>query len=433
MIKTIKLIDFRCFEKTTVSFKSLSVIVGKNNAGKSTLIEALRILSLVVSKFKTTNQYIKAPEWVGSKEYLLGISPSLSSLEIANAGIIFLYQDGPAKIISEFENGTTITIFINYDLYVFATLTSNKGVVIESRKFALSLKLPEIAILPQISPLLREEPLIKLETVQKNISSHLSSRNFRNQLYYFGEEFDKFNTLAAETWPGLKIDTTRESIRTQGNLFLFVRDQRFEAEIGNMGHGLQMWLQTMWFLSRTNSNATVILDEPDVYMHADLQRRLIRLVKHRHKQVIIATHSVEIMAEVEPNNILPIDSTIYKQDYANKMPFVQKIIEEIGSVHNLEIARLFAHNKFLIVEGQKDDVKLLDIFQFKLFPKSLEQFETLPKVFVEGWGGWQRVIGSNMVFKENNLSVKTYCIFDSDYHTHDEIEKRYTVASDYKR
>jgi hypothetical protein len=35
-----------------------------------------------------------------------------------------------------------------------------------------------------------------------------------------------------------------------------------------------MWLQTIWFLTRAKDHETVILDEPDVYMHADLQRRL---------------------------------------------------------------------------------------------------------------------------------------------------------------
>lgn len=136
-----------------------------------------------------------------------------------------------------------------------------------------------------------------------------------------------------------------------------------------------MWLQTMWFLSRSNKDATVILDEPDVYMHADLQRRLVKLVKSNFKQVIIATHSVEIMSEVEAENILPIDSKKSKQEYANKMPIVQKIIDQIGSVHNIEIARLFSYNKFLIVEGEKDDVKLLSIFQSKIFPDSFEQFD----------------------------------------------------------
>ena len=78
----------------------------------------------------------------------------------------------------------------------------------------------------------------------------------------------------------------------------------------------------------------------------------------------------------------------------------------------------------MIVEGEKDDVKLLSIFQTKIFPDSYEQFDVLPKIFVEGWGGWQRVIGSNKVFKENKTSIITYCIFDSDFHVEEEKKQR---------
>ena len=42
-------------------------------------------------------------------------------------------------------------------------------------------------------------------------------------------------------------------------------------------------------------------------MHADLQRKLIRLLKGRHHQVIVATHSVEIMAEVDAQDVLIIN------------------------------------------------------------------------------------------------------------------------------
>jgi len=429
MLKKLTLKEYRCFEKTEISFKDLSIVVGKNNAGKSTLIEALRILALVVNRCKNLN-YTQSPNWLKLPDVPLGIRPSLNSLEISPNGIIFMYREGPAEIIGEFENGSKVYIYINEEVDLFATIYNNKGINIESKKFATSLNLQEINILPQISPLLKEESLIKQETVHRNLSTYLSSRNFRNQLNYYPKEFVRFKELSEKTWQGLIIDSTSQNIRTQGNLFLFVRDNRFEAEIGMMGHGLQMWLQTMWFLSRSSPLSTIILDEPDVYMHADLQRRLIKMIKNVFRQVIVATHSVEIMSEVEPENILPINNTYPKQQYANKAPFVQKIINEIGSVHNIEIARLFSSSKFLIVEGEKDDVKLLSIFQAKIFPNSFDQFDILPKIFVEGWGGWQRVIGSNKVFKENRTSMVTYCIFDSDFHVEEEKDKRLKDAKE---
>ena len=303
-------------------------------------------------------------------------------------------------------------------------LYDKEGRNVVSKKMASELKLEPINILPQISPIQREESILKYATVQKNLDTKLSSRNFRNQLKFYNQYFDKFKTIAESTWRGLGIKNLDEQNGVDDNLLLMVRDNKFEAEIGWMGHGLQMWLQTMWFISKCNENSTVILDEPDVYMHADLQRRLIRFIKGKFNQIIIATHSVEIMAEVEAENILPVDSSKKKLAYANKTPIVQKIIDDIGSIHNLEIARMFSHKKFLIVEGEIDDIKILSILQGKLYSNTFEPFDILPKTFVDGWGGWQRVVGSNKVFSDNNSEIQTYCIFDSDYHTKEEIKER---------
>lgn len=150
------------------------------------------------------------------------------------------------------------------------------------------------------------------------------------------------------------------------------------------------------------------------------------------KQIVIATHSIEIMAEVEAENILPVDSKKSSLQYANKNKVVQKIINDIGSVHNIEIVRLFSNGKMLILEGDKDDVKILGLLQNTLFPDTHIPFDIIPKTFVEGWSGWQRVIGSNNVFRHTDSSINTYCIFDSDYHIDDEKNERYKEALENK-
>ena len=50
MLKFLHLEDYRCFKDTKLEFKDLTIAVGKNNAGKSTIIEALRIISYALSK-----------------------------------------------------------------------------------------------------------------------------------------------------------------------------------------------------------------------------------------------------------------------------------------------------------------------------------------------------------------------------------------------
>jgi predicted ATP-binding protein involved in virulence len=422
MIKKVDIKNFRCFQNTSMTFKELTILVGKNNAGKSTLIEALRITSVITNRYKSL-KYIPSPSWIKSDDILYGVSPSIDNLDISTQNIFYQYGSSPSKINVEFSNGIKIETYIGENAKIFSIIFDPDKNQIKNRKQANSIEVPIINILPQISPVLTEEKIIKYDTVQSNLLTRLSSRNFRNQIKYYNSDFMRFKELAEKTWKGLSVENIENLNSFPGDpLELWVRDGGFTAEIGWMGHGLQMWLQTIWFLARSNSNSIVILDEPDVYMHADLQRKLIRIIKLKYNQIIIATHSIEIMSEVEAENILPIDSTKQRLTFANKSPIVQKLIDDIGSVHNIDIVRIFSNKKFFIVEGDKDDIKILGIFQNKLFPDTNDPFDIIPKVHVEGWGGWQRCIGANKVFAETGLSIMVYCIFDSDYHT--DIEKR---------
>ena len=171
----------------------------------------------------------------------------------------------------------------------------------------------------------------------------------------------------------------------------------------------------------------MILDEPDVYMHADLQRRLIRLVKSRNPQLIIATHSIEIMAEVEPDEILVVDQGRREAKFADSVPAVQRVIDQIGGVHNLNLARLSTSKKCLLLEGK--DIEILKQFQNTLIPASTEPLDAVPNMSVGGWGGWNYAVGSKM-FLRNALGeeVIAYCLLDSDYHTREAISARYGDA-----
>jgi len=254
--------------------------------------------------------------------------------------------------------------------------------------------------------------------------------HFRNQLKILSEHFPAFKEMAETTWPGLQIrELTGGGLISDDPIQLSVRDEDFVAEIAAMGHGLQMWLQTMWFLARSMDVSTVILDEPDVYMHADIQRRLIRYIKNKFHQIIVTTHSVEIMSEVDVDEILIIDRKRKKSRFAGTLPAVQKLIENIGSVHNIHLAKLWHSRRCILVEGK--DVNLLGELHNILFPYSIEGFSAYPNMPIGGWGGWNYAVGSSMLLKNaGGESITVYCILDSDYHTQLEIRQRLQKAKE---
>lgn len=428
MIKKLKIKNFRCYENSTITFQQTSIMVGRNNAGKSTLIESLKILSEASKKYKTSG-FSAPPTWV-SGESDNGFSPSIEKLSVSDRGLFYMYREPPAIIEATFLNGSGIKVFVGDGRSVFAQVIGPGGIPARNSKEAKRIDLPTIEVLPQISAVLDTEPVLKKETVDRNMSTRLAPRNFRNQLFYYGQFFPQFKSIAEETWEHLQVNPIEKVLTETGQTLLFyVRDNSFESEIGWMGHGLQMWLQTMWFISRCDAHSIVVLDEPDVYMHADLQRRLIRLVSSMFSQLVVATHSVEIMEEVTPDNIIPIDSKKKQIKPVGKHSLLQKLTDEMGSAFNLDLSRMFLSKRFMIWEGEDTDRQILSAFQSVLFPRDLHPISAFPKIYVEGWGGWQRALAVAEVFNQNRIGIKCYCLFDSDYHLQEDIEARKEEAN----
>ena len=350
MLRQLKLKNFRCFEDHTVVFDKTTVVVGKNNAGKSTLVEALQLLSLAVNR--KGGNFVSPPQWLGISRFRTCIAPKVSRLDFNLETIFHRYGDPPAEITGSFSDDVTVTVYLGQEERIYAFFRKGDKWITSPAQL-INLRLPWIYILPQVGPLQLTEPLLTENYIDENLYSRLASRHFRNQIFRNQPQFAEFKSLAELTWHGLQVKPVERKMTKEGTfLEMQVRDGDFVAEVGSMGHGLQMWLQTIWFVSRTPTDGTIVLDEPDVYMHPDLQRKLFRLVNGRYSQAILATHSVEIMAEAEPDNILIIDKRRRRSHYANNEPGVQFLIDRLGGIHNVHLALLFSARKFLFVEGK---------------------------------------------------------------------------------
>lgn len=357
-----------------------------------------------------------------------GIIPSLRNMEVSVKNMFHRYAKPPAIITASFSSKAAIEIRLWGEEKCFAVITDKEGRQIRTQGAARSIskeEIPDIAILSQVAPLLRNELKLTEDYVKGHMSSSIAYRHFRNQILLFPEEREKFERLAELTWPGLRIQSLEieKGIKAEPELSLLVQDGDFVAEVGWMGHGLQMWLQTIWFLSRIGASAVVVLDEPDVYLHPDLQRQLIRIVQGRFLQTIVATHSVEIMSEIEPDTLLIIDRRHQTSKYADGQPDVQRLVENLGGVHNIQLARLWSASKCLLVEGE--DLKFLQRFHQRMFATSRDSLAALPNFSLGGWGGWNYAIGTSMTVRNTvDEKVITYCLLDSDYHTPEEVAER---------
>lgn len=367
MLTELQLTNFKGFSRHTIPLREVSVLVGRNNAGKSTLIEALRLIAIVADRY-TALAYREPPAWTDLPLVHRGVSPSLRGLEFNFDTAFHGLGDGPAIISAKFKSRERITVYVGPG-ELHAVIFDTKGRPVSSKGQALRVDLPRVSIQAQVGPLVREETLLDTEYVRGAMSSYLASAHFRNQLRMFPTAYTEWTRRIEEAWPGIQIIELEDGRGLPGDpLSLLVRDGDFTGEVGWMGHGLQMWLQMMWYLTLAEGDTTVILDEPDVYMHPDLQRGLLRMLRGRHPQVIVATHSVEIISETRPNEIVMVDRNRPKSRFATSVQAVQRVVDHLGGVQSLQLTRLWSARRCVFVEG--GDFRLLKLLHDRLDPRS---------------------------------------------------------------
>lgn len=422
MIKKMTLKNYRCFENSNIKYKDINILVGKNNAGKSSMIEALRMIAYASQKAMNA-VYKEAPSGLNISAREKGIRIDVEKLKIDLRGIVYLYEDKVAEIKAEFEDKSQIRIAANKEI-AYAFLYGPDGKNIKTRITAVKYGFTKISILPQIGLIKENEKRLVDDTVNNYRESYLSSRHFRNEILIYKDKFwRKFQRMAEENWEGLKIIELSYNFSESEYIRFLVQDERFPGEIGIMGSGLQMWLQIIWFICRSEDTDTIILDEPDVYMHPDLQRKLLDLVRKQYRQVIIATHSVEIISEVEPENIVMVDKHHSNMKYANSLGAVQSIIDNIGGVQNLSLIRIGLSKKCLFVEGK--DIKILQKLYEKLYPDKDTIISTLPVIELHGFTNLNEAFGASQLFyNETRGEIRTICILDRDYYPDDILEKK---------
>jgi hypothetical protein len=254
MLERLRLQNFRGFVDHEVPLKETTVVVGANNAGKSTIVEAFRLISVICDRMATDGvRFIDSPAWLSGECAIAGVSPAVLGMpsEGMEQALFHAYGAPPAVLTATFTSGARVAICVGPEAAIHGVAWNADGDEINDRRDARALtpQLVPICAQPQVAPLLRKEIRLLEETIVRGDGTYLAPRHFRNQLLYFHRHSKDFCRIAEETWRGLQINQLPEAQTAhQQVLRLHVRDGAFVGEVGLMGHGLQMWLQIVWFL-----------------------------------------------------------------------------------------------------------------------------------------------------------------------------------------
>jgi predicted ATPase len=400
VIRQLTLNNFKGFEGFTVRLRNTSFLSGPNSAGKSTLLAALRAASQM-QKIALSRVADLSIQDLGSTIPAWAFTPEQARLNIENVRHEFRNEDSSIRVT--FSNGSRLKacwprgeIVPSEGWFYF----QGSGDIRLSRPAEVRNHVPSLGFVPLLTPIEQEERVLQDKTVRSNFDTRLSSRHFRNQLHLLSNtagrdgdtELGDFQHFAAPWIPELDIQGLTTRAGEDGlylDLFYLEEGSRREKEIYWIGDGMQIWLQLLLQLFRLKGESTIVLDEPDVYLHADLQRRLVRLLDSLDAQTVTATHSAEVLAETDPNSILWVSRNREKAVSGATSSQLAQLSAEIGSQFNIRLARALKAKVVLFVEG--DDVKVLTNIAASCGAKRFANEIGLAVVPLNGFDNWEHV------------------------------------------
>lgn len=424
-LSSLDLTRFRAFEHFGISFGPSAVLVGPNNAGKSTVVSALRAIAQMMATAKRLRATVRILE--GNRLYWAHpFTTEQVGLDIDN----LRWESGSSPVLlrATFSDDTRVNAtWPETDQigtpYFWAVDASRKPIREPSVARA---SLAKLGVVPPLSPLERRENLLDEDYVRSSIGTRLSSRHFRNELLLARRgslpsvDWAEWILFVGEWLPELILE---EPELADSGLDVFYRELPSASwkELVWAGDGIQVFVQALFHLYRLREMDIVVLDEPDVYLHADLQRRLMQAAQSLGCQVIVATHSSEVAAEVGSASVVWMDRTRKRSVRAPDDALLDQIAGSLGTQFNLRLARVLRARFALFVEGSDASVlkKIARIIGARRFAAEAG----LALIPIGGASNLRRLDGFAWL-SEHLLqgAVNGTLLIDRDYHSADYVD-----------
>lgn len=415
-IVTIKFSHYKAFNSFTLHLQEFNVLVGPNNSGKSTIVGAIRILHEGLRKARA-----KSPERVQfGGTWRLGYKLNIDGLPVAAENIFHEYDDSrPATVTFKLSNENVLSLQFPERGVCIMLAEPKLGDARTPKQFREAFDV-EIGFVPILGPVDQQEPLYGKEAARLALLTSGASRNFRNIWYHYPEDFDRFRELIQTTWPGMDIERPE---RGDGgtSLLMFCPEERHPREICWSGYGFQVWCQMLTFIVKASDASLLVIDEPDIYLHSDLQRQLVSLLRELGPDIVIATHSTEIIAECEPTSLLNINKRKSVASRVKDVSQLKRVFAALGSNLNPTLTQLAKTKRAVFVEGL--DFQLLGPFARVLGMQRLANRADFAVIQTEGFNPRRAIDLASGIEKTVGGKILRAVILDRDYRCDEELSE----------
>ncbi|MCY4342225.1 MAG: AAA family ATPase [Gammaproteobacteria bacterium] len=410
-IASVRFSNFKALSDFRVSLQSMNVLVGPNNCGKSKVLSAFRVLEIALRLARQR----RATRVLNHQGFQTdGHSLPVARVPIPLENVHSDYAEEDSRIDFRYTNGNTIHLFFpaGSGAYICWDTQGKPAATPGAFKKAFP---DDVRVIPVLGPVEQHETIVADETVRRAAGTPTASRHFRNYWLKNPEGFDHFRQLVEATWPTMSISPPEVVDYTERRLAMFAAEDRMDRELYWAGLGFQVWCQLLTCISRYQDANLLVVDEPEVYLHPEVQRQLLGILRDAAPDILLATHSVEILGEADPSEILLVDTTKHSARRLRDIEGVQQAIDYIGSVQKLILTELARDRCLLFVKGANDH-KLIRRFARIFNSDKLAAGRDLIVTLSGGFGSWAKIKGLSWGLGETlNSDVSIAAVFDRDF------------------
>ena len=380
MITKLTLKNFKSVGEQNYEFTHFDLLVGRNNCGKSTVLQALAIWQFCVEDFRRSKR--------GGSKGIQVVLPNFTALPLPEFNLLwkdrtdrsYPMKDGIKKqefilieILIEWRRpaGETQTFGVQLRYHSPQTIYAIPiGGWKEFRECDEKGEMPNIAYVPPFSGLEPTEKWLDVSPIRQQVGKGQPGSVLRNLLLRVcpsphpgddGRTVKDQKTPAdwkelsdtVERWFAVKIHEPQYDSGKDVYITVEYKQNNNYYDIIAGGSGFHQTLTLLAFLYGYHPT-TILLDEPDAHLHVNLQREILDYFKRksleRKTQFLIATHAEEFARGVDTSQIVSLLSQV-----PNRVQSTAAILRAMSEVTNEEIVRLISSPCVIYVEGQSDE------------------------------------------------------------------------------
>jgi len=355
--------NYKSFYDTTIELDKMNILVGENNSGKSNLIDVLEFID--IAKNKNFNQAILEK---GGFEKILNYNYNektiLIEFNLENSSFFF-------KVRFSVNEEVSVTSIIIYGkeksdllpLHINASRYNKKLNIIKDRVYTnidnlvkLNLEYELISLQFELSNILSsisKTYAFNTETIRNK--SHKESTkelakdgsNLGKNLFHIKNTYPDTFELISNSMIGIVNEIDAVDVQeTFGNYLLGFQEQSKQIGIDMVSDGTINLLSTITALNQEDDKSILLaFDEPERYLHLKAVNYLLESFRASEKQILITTHSTEILKYANLDEIVFIyrDADGDTQSIrANKIDGLKDMMKELSYERDLTLDELIA-------------------------------------------------------------------------------------------